>query len=293
MKPIIVGLHPGRPVSPALDWAVAEARSRHRPLELRIARGVPVPAQAEVPIDTLMPDSVAQEVIQKAVSHVNHLDPSVPVSGWVCNGSGGAVLVAASRGAELVVVGRHVHGRLAEMFLGSTSAQVAGHAEAPVVVVNDDQLPMAANGDVVVGVDGSAANRAAVDFSFKTAERRGATLVAIYTWELNLPENMTLPWMTKEAMRGLVEAQERMLHEALAGWSERFPDVHVRHIVSRQHAVDRLSQEARAGSLLVVGGRGHGGFAGLLVGSVSRGILHRPHTCPVVVVHGSDQDAPH
>ncbi|MGB3829709.1 MAG: universal stress protein [Ornithinimicrobium sp.] len=288
MKPVVVGLDPSRPVSAALDWASVEAGSRHRPLEVWIARGVPVPAQAEVPIDTLMPDEVANEAIARAVAHVTKNDPSVPVSGRVCNGSAGAVLVGASRAAEVIVVGRHGRGRLAEAVLGSTSAQVATHAEAPVVVV-DDHAPPRSNGEVVVGVDGSAANRAAIEYGFQAAERGNGMVVAVYAWQLNLPEHVTLPWMSKEGMRGLVQSQERMLHEVLCGWAQRFPDVHVRYVVSRQHAVDRLTQEARSARLLVVGGRGRGGFAGLLVGSVSRGILHRAHPCPVVIVHGEPE----
>ncbi|MGC1207205.1 MAG: universal stress protein [Ornithinimicrobium sp.] len=291
MKPIVVGVNPGRPVSAALNWATAEARSRRRRLELRIARGVPVPAQADVPIDSLVPDSVAAEAIAEAVAHVTQLDPTVQVDGRICEGSAGTVLVSASREAELVVVGRHGHGRLTEFLLGSASAQVAAHAEAPVAVVNEDQMPLRKNGAVAVGVDGSVANRAAIDFSFEAADRRGAPLVAIYAWQLNVPENLTLPWKSTEGMRDLAQDQQRMLHEALAGWSSRFPDVEVRYVVSRQHAIDRLSEEARRASLLVIGGRGRGGFAGLRIGSVSRGILHRPHTCPIVFVHGSDPNA--
>lgn len=284
MKSIVVGLHPSRPVSPALDWAVAQAVVRHRPLELLVARGVPVPAQIEVPVDTLLPDEAAQEVIDQARQHVAQIDPSVQVEGRVCNGSAGAVLVAASAEAEAVVVGRHGHSRLTEAVLGSTSAQVAAHGQAPVVVVDDRLLPDTA-GPVVCGVDGSSANRAAIDYSFRAASEWGVPLVALYAWQLDLPEQVTLPWINKPLMRRLVEEQKRVLHEALAGWSTDFPDVEVRHIVSRQHAVDRLSEEARSASLLVVGGRGHGGFAGLLVGSVSRAILHRRHTCPIVIVH--------
>lgn len=291
MKPIIVGLHPSRPVSSALDWAVAEARSRHRPLHVQITRGSPMSTQTEVPVDTLLPQSVAEDVVRQAIDHVRELDPSMKVTGQVSTGSAGAVLVEASRAAELVVVGRHGHGRLAEVLLGSTSAQVAAHGEVPVVVVNDAQVPLDTGGAVVVGVDGSPANRAAIDFSFEMADRRGAPLVALHAWELNLPENVTLPWMTTEGMRQLVQSQERMLHEALAGWCGRFPDVTVRHVVSRQHAVDRLAQEARSASLVVVGGRGHGGFSGLLVGSVSRGLLHRPDICPLVVVHGATPES--
>lgn len=290
MKPIIVGLHPSRPVSPALDWAVAEARSRQRPLELRIARGVPVPAQADVPIDTRLPDSLTAEIIAQASSHVAGIDASVQVSGRACNGSAGAVLVAASREAELIVVGRHGRVGLIEAVLGSTSAQVAAHAQCPVVVVNDDQVPRRDRNPVVVGVDGSSANRAAIEFSFETADRRGAPLVAVYAWELDMSENVALPWLSKVVMHDLVESQKRLLHEVMAGWAGRFPEVEVRYVVSRQHAVDRLSQETRSAGLLVVGGRGRGGFTGLLVGSVSRGILHRPHACPVVVVHGANPD---
>lgn len=292
MKPIIMGLHPSRPVSAALEWAVAEARSRQRSLLVQVARGSPLSAQAEVPVDTLLPQDVAEDVVRQAVDRVRQLDPSMEVSGLVSKGSAGAVLVEASSAAELVVVGRHGHSRLAEVLLGSTSAQVAAHAQAPVVVVNDAQVPLDSDGAVVVGVDGSAANRAAIEFSFETADRRGAPLVALYAWELNLPENVTLPWMSTEGMTGLVQSQERMLHEVLAGWCGRFPDVTVRYVVSRQHAVDRLAQEARSASLVAVGGRGHGGFSGLLVGSVSRGLLHRPDICPLVVVHGSAADVP-
>lgn len=291
MKPIIVGLHPSRPVSPALDWALVEAGSRRRPLELRVARGDPMSARAEVPVDTMLPESVAEQVIEQAMAHVRHLDPALDVSGLVYKGSAGSVLVAASAEAEVVVVGRHGHGRLAEVFLGSASAQVAAHAQSPVVVVNDDDTAAAAKGPVLVGVDGSPANRAAIEFGFETADRRGVPLVALYAWQLTMSENVTLPWMSKVATQQVKESQERTLHEALAGLSARFPDVEVRYVVSRQHAVDRLSEEARSAGLLVVGGRGQGGFAGLLVGSVSRGILHRPHSCPVVVVHGATPDS--
>ena len=290
MKPIVVGLHPSRPVSPALDWALAEAQSRQRPLELRIARGVPVPAQADVPIDTRLPDSLTAEIIEQASSHVAGIDASLHVSGRAANGSGGAVLVAASREAELVVVGRHGHSRLVEAFSGSTSAQVAAHAQCPVVVVNDDQMPPRARSPVVVGVDGSSANRAAIEFSFETADRRGVPLVAVYAWELDMPENVVLPWLSKGAMHDLVDSQKRLLYEAMSGWAGRFPQVEVHYVVSRQHAVDRLCQEARTAGLLVVGGRGRGGFSGLLLGSVSRGILHQPHRCPVVIVHGAHPD---
>lgn len=288
MRPIVVGLDPSDPCSEALDWALYEARLRGLPVDLRLARGVPVSAQYDIPLDTLMPEPFAQEVLGKAAAHAARREPAVQVRTYVNNGTAGAVLVAASMEAECVVVGRQGQGRVAETVLGSTSVQVAAHARCPVAVV-DNQVTPRLNGPVVIGVDGSSANQAAIGYGFSAAQRRGVPVVAVYAWRLDLPEKATLPWIGKESLRKLVEEQQRVLYESMAGWSQQYPDVRVRHVVSRQLPVDRLVAEARSASMLVVGSRGRGGFRGLLLGSVSQGVLYRPTLCPVVVVPTNDQ----
>lgn len=287
MRPVVVGLDPADPCSEALSWALTEARLYGLPVDLRLARGVPVSAHYDIPIDTLIPESFAQEVLEQAAAHAARLEPSVPVRTYVSNGSAGAVLVDASMGAECVVVGRQGQGRIAETVMGSTSAQVAAHARCRVAVV-DNRVTPRLNGPVVVGVDGSSANQAAISYGFSEAQRRGLPVVAVYSWRLDLPEKATLPWISKESLRQLMQAQQRVVYESLAGRLQEYPDVEVRHVVSRQLPVDRLQAAARSAAMLVVGSRGLGGFRGLLLGSVSRGVLQRPRLCPVVVVPSGD-----
>lgn len=60
----------------------------------------------------------------------------------------------------------------------------------------------------------------------------------------------------------------------------------VRKVLRRQYPTEALAGEAQDAQLIVVGSRGHGGFVGLVLGSVSQGLLHHPdRTCPLVVSH--------
>ncbi|MFC7615699.1 universal stress protein [Actinokineospora soli] len=161
--------------------------------------------------------------------------------------------------ACLVVLGSRGLGGFGGLLLGSTAVQVAAHARCPVVVVRGER-----SGDVVVGVDGSAHSVEAIAFAFGEAQRLGAGVVAV-----------TAGSQEDEAARALAES--------VAGWAERYPDVPVRRSVVRGHAARALVDAAADAALLVVGSRGAGGFRGMLLGSVSQGVLHHA-TCPVAIV---------
>jgi nucleotide-binding universal stress UspA family protein len=81
----------------------------------------------------------------------------------------------------------------------------------------------------------------------------------------------------------LVTEQKLVTSEAIAPWTEKFPDVDVRTHVIQGRPADVLVDASESAELVVVGSRGRGGFRGLLLGSVSRGVLHRAH-CPVAVI---------
>jgi nucleotide-binding universal stress UspA family protein len=78
-------------------------------------------------------------------------------------------------------------------------------------------------------------------------------------------------------------ARDRLLSEALAGWSEKYPDVQVIAETIRVHPARVLADASEAAALVVVGSRGRGAFAELLLGSVSQNVLQQAR-CPVAVV---------
>ena len=139
---------------------------------------------------------------------------------------------------------------------------------------------------VVVGVDHSDGAREALRFALEEAELRQATLRVVHAWQLG--------YIGVTGMEGGLPAVGGELHDfrdaaaaALdATLRETIPDVgkvDVEQRVVEGAPAAVLIEESRAADLLVVGSRGHGGFAQLLLGSVSQQCAHHAD-CPVVIV---------
>ncbi len=283
-EPVVVGVDGSAPSLAAVDVAVREATLRRRPMRLVHALiwpylGVPLGPSPFGPPDGGLRHQ-AERVLADAYARAHGTAPDLPVDGEVVSGEAAAVLLGASKAAELVVVGDRGLGGFTGLLVGSVAVQLAAHAPCPILVAHGAVDPA---GPVLLGVDGSPANDPAVGFAFEEAALRGVPLVALHAWTHPVstgPGDM-LPLVYDAAD---VEAEEaRVLAEALAGWHDKYPDVTVHRQLTRAGARTALIEATRRAQLVVVGTRGRGGFTGLLLGSVSQAVLHHA-ACPVAVV---------
>lgn len=191
-----------------------------------------------------------------------------------------ATLIDFSKEAEVVVVGCRRGGGPAGFLLGSVSSGLVYHAHCPVVVVHDERPPLP-DAPVLVGIDGSPASELATSIAFDEASRRGVELIALHAWsDREIFELPGLDW-------AIVKQQEELsLAERLAGWQERYPDVNIRRLVVCDRPARQLVEQSAGAQLVVVGSHGRGGFAGMLLGSVSAAVVHSARI-PVIVARQS------
>jgi nucleotide-binding universal stress UspA family protein len=288
--PIIVGVDDSRSSYAALDWAVDEAGRRALPLHLLHVVEVPPPGvdpAAGTGHEAIV--AAARERVRGAAPHLAATDETV-------TGDPAGVLVDRSRHAGMIVVGNRGRGGFRSLLTGSVGVQTAAHAQCPVVVVRPrlrepspdeepvDQPPRHGVGRVVVGVDGSDLSDAAVGFAFEEAVMRGTDVTAVHAWHYPVsgsPGDMIFAVCVRP---DVAEVQNKILTQALAAHRERHPDVPVQPVLAQGSPAAVLVHESIGAELLVVGSRGHGGFAGLLLGSASDAAI-RHAGCPVAVIH--------
>ncbi|SCL32366.1 Nucleotide-binding universal stress protein, UspA family [Micromonospora rhizosphaerae] len=281
---VVVGVDGSEPALRAVRLAAGEAARRHRPL--RVVHGfiwpllrVPVNPPAEAPPGGGLRHQ-AEELVAAAVAEAEAAAPGVRVSGEIIDGEAAAVLLGESPTATMIVLGDRGLGGFAALVVGSVAIQVASYADCPVMVARGEER---AAGPIVVGVDGSSLSRAAVGFAADEAAVRGTRLHALlaYTHPISGGPGDMQPLVYEEnQLRG---EEDRILAESLTGLVERHPEVPVTREVVRGRPVKVLTEASRDAQLVVVGRQGRGALGGLLLGSVSQGVLHHA-TCPVAVV---------
>jgi nucleotide-binding universal stress UspA family protein len=132
---IVVGVDGSAPADAALEWAVGEATRRSGTLHLVTAWLYPM--AYGYPLTASVPDvhRHAQGVVDRAMARVQELEPGLGVTGEAVEESPGPALVAASDGADLLVVGSRGLGGFEELLIGSVSQYCMRHAHCSVVVV--------------------------------------------------------------------------------------------------------------------------------------------------------------
>ena len=281
---VVVGVDGSQAALDAVRWAAAEARSAQCPLSLVHTVdwplvGFPVPAGLRADWTQQMLEQ-GRQWLREAQEAAEFAAPGVPMQAHLFTGDPRATLLTEAQHAYELVVGSRGLGGFTRMLLGSTSAAVTQHTSCPIVVVVHGQGDTA--GPVVVGLDGSTASEHALGYAFQAAARAGAALCAVHAWQdfgaLHSPIAPAEAVPVKQ-----IEAEAyRMLAEQLASWQEKYPHVVVERQVINEPPAAALVELGRQARMIVVGSRGRGGFARLLLGSVSQEVA-RYATCPVVV----------
>lgn len=147
-------------------------------------------------------------------------------------------------------------------------------------------------GVIVVGVDHSAGAKAALRFALEEARLRQATLRVVHAWQFGYIGATGLEGALP-AVGGELEdfrrGAEAALDETLTDVGADTDGVAIERRVDQGTAAAVLVEESRGADLLVVGSRGHGGFAQLLLGSVSQQCAQHAY-CPVVIVRGTTKN---
>ncbi|MEZ3180379.1 universal stress protein [Streptomyces pimonensis] len=274
---VIVGVD-GSPSSlAAVDVAAQEALLRGA--RLRIVHAFSRPADL---------GPMIHGTLAWAEQRAHDRSPGLEIARTVASGETLTVLRSESRHAVLTVVGGRGRGGFGDLLLGSTVVQLAAHGHGPLLVVRGRPAP---EGPVLLAVDGSSAGAAAADFAFAEAELRGAPLVAMHVWntwsEPTPYEGPADPLNVVVDLDRLRERHRKLLAEAVAPWRDARPRVAVELRLERARVRHALLDASRGAQLVVAGARGHGGFTGMLLGSVSQALLYHAD-CPVAVVRGRE-----
>lgn len=145
-------------------------------------------------------------------------------------------------------------------------------------------------GRIVVGVDGSDSSRAALAWAVRQAALTGAKVDAVHAWRNPVGYSYGYGYAMVLPVTDVQKFAREALDEAIAEVADLAPGVEIRPLVVEDNPAQALLDNAKDADLLVVGRRGHGGFAEALLGSVGQHCVHHAN-CPVVVIRGARHDA--
>ena len=288
-KAILVGVDGSDASYKATWWAANYAK--HAGLTLQIVCAYSLPSYAAVSFDatyTAMGDdnaahSDAQEILSRAKAIAD--EQGVQAATLIVTGDPASVFVELSRNYNLIVIGNRGKGGLAERLLGTTSSSLPAYAYCPVVVVpytDDDGNLMHLNNTitkVAVGSDESKWGLKALDIAAAFADSWGAELDVISA----VPKIEGVTGSGSDEEHGVMESYYDDLDVRIKPLQEEYPNLTINKRLVPGSAVNALTEASHNHDVVIVGSRGRGGFTGLLLGSISQGLLQHS-VSPVYVV---------
>lgn len=230
----------------------------------------------------------AIEITEQALAAI--ADFPLEVETEIRLGDPATVLVEMSEQANLLVIASHGGGGLTDRLLGAVSATVPARAHCPVVLVptHESGKPFVPVERIVVGVDGSDVASSALIRAVDEAIAWNASLTVVSAVPIATGGG-AMSWLPvavdrKALMDDVLAGLDVAITQALAG----------RDYPVARHALDGnpaglLAEFSTAVDLVIMGTRGRGGFAGMLLGSTSQTVLAHS-TCPVMTVPSKHRD---
>jgi nucleotide-binding universal stress UspA family protein len=307
---VVVGVDGSEGSKRALAWAVEEASIRSgcvRAIHVVEDLGWHL-RTATSKAATEKQRAEARVLLTEVVSSLLGSSPAVPVETVALTGEVTPTLCEAASTADLLVLGSRGAGGFSGLLMGSVSEDCAIHSKGNVVIVpgSDDRAraaeepsaPPPAPYGMVVGVDGSSGSHRALRWAFDESTLRRTSLTAVCAWHYPYTAvGFTAPSLAPFSADELERRAQEVLDESIATVLGE-QGARVARQVATGSPAHALLHEANGAQMLVVGSRGRGGFAGLLLGSVSRQCATHA-CCPTAVVHDgakaaeSEQGAAH
>jgi len=259
---VVVGIDGSPAAEAAIRWAAVEAAARDA--ELQLVHSFVWPSfHVSVGASDVAPGlrAAADKIVTESVELAKKFEPAITVTGVRRDGFPAPVLIEASAEADLVVIGSRGLGVTLGALIGSTGLDLTANAHCPVVVLRPGETRHDSNGPVVIGYDGSSPSRKALDFGLEYARRHG------------------LPIRVAAATK--LTDDDAAAHDPEAEVRARGGDAEIVRVTG--HPAGQILKLSADASLIVLGARGRGGFAGMLLGSVSQTVLHHA-TSPVAVI---------
>lgn len=295
---MVVGYDASEQAGAALRWAAREARARGVTLRVVYVRDAHDLDVAVHPHGTTLGergDAGAWPVVEEAAALARDVAPGLQAEAAVEYAPPATALVEMSRDAGALVLGASRHGGLYEAVHATVVTQATAHAHCPVVVVPAvEEVDLAPDAPVVVGYDGSTPATLALDAGTESAWLLGRPLRVVVVWRPGAAEWVASRGPSEHEAHDVTEADAGVLVErALDRISERLGElgaapgaVEVAGVVHEGQVARVLHRESEAAERLVVGTRGRGGFAAMLLGSATHTLM-RTAQCPVLVVRAA------
>ncbi|PWN03326.1 hypothetical protein DJ010_09460 [Nocardioides silvaticus] len=282
---IVVAVDGSRDADRAVHWAAEQAAVERRNLVvMAVATQAPALVAAGPGIGyvhqghNLLANAktLAQEAADLAARH----RPGVAVETVADLGNPRPVLADTTMLAHLLVMGSRGRGPMSSKLLGSVSASVARSASCPVVICRPGTELRVKKG-VLVGADGTAESLPVIDFAFRQASLRSQPLTVVHT----VRDLSAIVGASSSAPADdpRLVADRLLLAESMAGFRERYPEVHASSQVLRGSADSALTAIADRYDLVVIGRHPIDSVGRHLSGAIATAVLERSHTHVAVV----------